>query len=216
MSRTAENPLKRNLHNVLQKAINENVLMFCSAPDKGKFTGADYPITPFPHKLFGIGAANSDGTVFSWTPEDLTFILPGVHVSQDQIRSKSTQDNGTTNYTGSNVVTALGAGLAAMILYCLKASILRIRIANRNQNVIPAIPTERLEDIMKRDAMKGAFESLGSQASNKFIQVWEELEKVTDILKKWERERGLSHSDASEEFTKNFIDFGIKLASSVK
>lgn len=34
----------------------------------------------------------------------------------------------------------------------------------------------------KRDAMKGAFESLGSQTSNKFIQVWEELYKVTNIL----------------------------------
>ncbi|KAI1061433.1 hypothetical protein LB507_011276 [Fusarium sp. FIESC RH6] len=213
-SRTGEDPLKTNLHNVLQKAISRNVLMFCSAPDKGKFTGADYPSAPFPKKFFRIGAANSDGTVFNWTPDDITFILPGVHVNQDQIRSKSTQGKGMTEHTGSSVATALGAGLAAMILYCLKASILRIKIANRNQNVIPAIPTERLKDIMKRDAMKGAFESLGSQTSNKFIQVWEELDKVTNILKKWERVE--PESEASMEFTKNFIDFGIKLASSVK
>lgn len=37
---------------------------------------------------------------------------------------------------------------------------------------------------MKRNAMKGAFESLGSQASNKLIQVWKELDKVTDVLEK--------------------------------
>ncbi|KAF5967559.1 intracellular serine protease [Fusarium bulbicola] len=213
-SRTNEDPLKTNLHKVLQKAIGRNVLMFCSAPDKGKFTGSDYPSAPFPKKFFRIGAANSDGTVFNWTPDDITFILPGVHVNQDAIRSKSTQDKGMIEHTGSSVATALGAGLSAMILYCLKASILRIKIANRNQNVIPAIPTERLKDIMKRDAMKGAFESLGSQTSNKFIQVWEELDKVTIILKKWERVG--PESEASMEFMKNFIDFGIKLASSVK
>ncbi|KAM0408542.1 hypothetical protein ACHAPD_012018 [Fusarium lateritium] len=213
-SQNADNPVR----SVLQQAINGNVLMFCSAPDKGKFTGADYPSAPFPTKFFRIGAANADGTVFNWTPEDITFILPGVHVIEDQIRRKSsisTQGTVSQEHTGSSVATALGAGLAAMILYCLKASILGIKIANRNSDAIPAIPAERLKQIKQRDAMRGAFESLGSLTSHKFIQVWEELGKVTEILRNWERVE--SDPEASLKFMKEFIEeFGVKLANSVK
>ncbi|KAF9768541.1 hypothetical protein IL306_014140 [Fusarium sp. DS 682] len=237
-SQTTENPLKTNrelirqrdmmlwktltiqtfvtVRKVLQKATNET-LLFCSAPDKGKFTEADYPSAPFPDKFFRIGAANSDGTVFNWTPEDITFVLPGVQVAQDQIRSKSSkpsQEKEMRDQTGSSVATALGAGLAAMILYCIKASILGIKIANRNRDAISAIPAERLKQIMQRDAMKGAFESLGLLTSNKFIQVWEELDKVSGVLRKWEKMD--PDSEASLKFTRDFIEFGIKLANSAK
>ncbi|OBS26148.1 hypothetical protein FPOA_00091 [Fusarium poae] len=213
-SQNTDNPVR----NVLQQAINRNVLMFCSAPDQGKFTLSDYPSAPFPKEFFRIGAANADGTVFGWTPEGITFILPGVHVIEDQIRRKSSmsaQEKGTADHTGSSVATALGAGLAAMILYCLKASILGIRIANRNSDAIPAIPAERLNQIKRRDAMKGAFESLGSLTPNKFIQIWEGLGKVTEILRNWQRVE--SDPDASLKFVKEFIEeFGVKLANSVK
>ncbi|KAF4333732.1 hypothetical protein FBEOM_12438 [Fusarium beomiforme] len=120
-------------------------LLFCSTPDKGKFTEADYPSAPFPDKFFRIGAANSD--------------------VQDQLRSKSSkliQEKEIRDQTGSSVVTALGGGLAAMILYCIMASILGIKIANHDWDTIVAIPTERLK------------------------------------------------------FTKEFIEFGIKLANSAK
>jgi hypothetical protein len=213
-SQNTDNPVR----NVLQQAINRNVLMFCSAPDQGKFTLSDYPSAPFPKEFFRIGAANADGTVFGWTPEDITFILPGVHVVEDQIRRKSSmsvQEKGTADHTGSSVATALGAGLAAMILYCLKASILGIRITNRNSDAIPAIPAERLNQIKRRDAMKGAFEGLGSLTPNKFIQIWEGLGKVTEILRNWQRVE--SNTDASLKFMKEFIEeFGVKLANSVK
>ncbi|KAM0494430.1 hypothetical protein ACHAP8_008573 [Fusarium lateritium] len=213
-SQTTDNPV----YKVLQQAINANVLMFCSAPDKGKFTGADYPSAPFPKKFFRIGAANSDGTVFNWTPEDITFILPGVHVVEDQVRRKSSmpnQEKGTTEHTGSSVATALGAGLAAMILYCVKTSILGIRIANRNSDAIAAIPAERLKQIKQRDAMKAAFESLGTPTPNKFIQIWEGLGKVTEILRNWQRVQ--SDPDESLKFMKEFIEeFGVKLSNSVK
>ncbi|KAI1821589.1 hypothetical protein F4861DRAFT_518361 [Xylaria intraflava] len=55
--------------------------MFCSAPDDGKLTELDYPSGPWRDRFFRIGAANVDGTVFHWTPEDgITYVLPGVNV----------------------------------------------------------------------------------------------------------------------------------------
>lgn len=55
---------------VLQKAINDNVLMICSSLDAGKFTQYDYPSGPWGHiYFFRIGAARADGNVFEWTDE---------------------------------------------------------------------------------------------------------------------------------------------------
>ncbi|TVY59789.1 hypothetical protein Focb16_v003793 [Fusarium oxysporum f. sp. cubense] len=185
--------MKEELHAVLKRAVENKVLMFCSAPDKGKFTELDYPSGPWPNSFFRIGAAYSNGTVFQWTPEvGITYILPGVDVVQDQIKGGSSKSGESSksskNLTGSSVATALGAGLAAMIIYCVKASILSVKTANQNKAAMHPIPDNRAIQVAKPDAMKRAFASLGSTTSNKFIQVWEELDKARVILERWERE----------------------------
>lgn len=77
------------MHKVLQKAMDNNVLMFCSAPDDGKFSTLDYPSRPWQDGFFRIGAASADGKVFSWTSDDgITYVLPGVDVIKDQISSR--------------------------------------------------------------------------------------------------------------------------------
>ncbi|KAI3580418.1 hypothetical protein IWW34DRAFT_619965 [Fusarium oxysporum f. sp. albedinis] len=211
--------MKEELHAVLKRAVENKVLMFCSAPDKGKFTELDYPSGPWPNSFFRIGAAYSNGTVFQWTPEvGITYILPGVDVVQDQAKGGSSKSGEGSksgkNLTGSSVATALGAGLAAMIIYCVKASILSVKTANQNKAAIHPIPDDRAIQVAKPDAMKRAFASLGSTTSNKFIQVWEELDKARVILERWERERSIP--EANLKCTQEFMQFGIKLASSVK
>ncbi|KAM5519720.1 intracellular serine protease [Fusarium oxysporum f. sp. phaseoli] len=211
--------MKEELHAVLKRAVENKVLMFCSAPDKGKFTELDYPSGPWPNSFFRIGAAYSNGTVFQWTPEvGITYILPGVDVVQDQIKGGSSKSGEGSksgkNLTGSSVATALGAGLAAMIIYCVKASILSVKTANQNKAAIHPIPDDRAIQVAKPDAMNRAFASLGSTTSNKFIQVWEELDKARVILERWEREKSIP--GANLKCTQEFMQFGIKLASSIK
>jgi hypothetical protein len=210
---------------VLQKAVDKKVLMICSAPDEGKFTELDYPSGPWRERFFRIGAAHADGTVFRWTPDDgITYVLPGVDVVKDQVgRSyKSTGATGITKRvtdfeyeTGSSVATALAAGLAAMVIYCVKASILAVKTANQNKGRVVglAFQDNGADLIADPDAMKRAFATLGKVTPTNFIQVWEELDKAAEILKNW-RERS-SSSDAKQECIDRFVEFGHKLANSV-
>ncbi|KAF5011780.1 hypothetical protein FDECE_2147 [Fusarium decemcellulare] len=190
--------------------------------DQRKFTELDYPSGPWRDHFFRIGAAHSNGTVFQWTPEDgITYVFPGVDVVQDQARGSSSRDASekevatrVKDLTGSSVATALGAGLAAMIIYCVKASILAVKTANQNKAAINPIPDDRAMLVADPDAMKRAFASLGTLTSNRFVQIWEELDRASTILERWQRER-LS-PEASLKCTQDFMEFGIKLASSVK
>ncbi|RYP78209.1 hypothetical protein DL771_000686 [Monosporascus sp. 5C6A] len=214
---------KDRLHTVLQKAVDSKVLMFCSAPDKGKFTAFDYPSGPWRDSFFRIGAAHADGTVFNWTPEDgIAYVLPGVDVIKDQGGSSSFEPPlareartrvGDVKYqTGSSVSTALAAGLAAMIIYSIKASIMAVKTANQNKGTIVgiAIPDNGANLIADPDAMRRAFANLGTVTPNKFIQVWEELDKVTEMLE-------ASRSPETKlKRTERFVKFGLKLSNSVK
>jgi hypothetical protein len=216
----------RTVHAVLQKAVNQKVLMFCSAPDQGKFTELDYPSGPWRDHFFRIGAARADGGVFRWTPEDgITYVLPGVDVIKDQVsvgvgastaRSVTERVTDFKYETGSSVATALAAGLAAMIIYCVKASILAVKTANQNISPILgiAIPYQGAELIAEPDAMKRAFASLGTVTPNNFIQVWEELDKVSEKLEALRAQS--SDPEAKLKCIEHFVEFGRKLANSIK
>ncbi|KAF7554351.1 hypothetical protein G7Z17_g2955 [Cylindrodendrum hubeiense] len=215
---------KNRLHAVIQKAVDNKVLMFCSAPDEGKFTDLDYPSGPWRDRFFRIGAARADGTVFQWTPEDgITYVFPGVDVILDQVKGVSSRSvlgkdvtdrvNDFKYETGSSVATALAAGLAAMIIYCVKASILAVKTANQKAALNP-IPDDRALRVADPDAMKRAFASLGKLTPNRFIQVWEELDKVSEILETWQAQS--SNPEVNLKCTQGFMEFGLKLASSVQ
>lgn len=201
--------------------------MFCSAPDEGKFTELDYPSGPWREHFFRIGAARSDGTVFQWTPEDgITYVLPGVEVVRDQINSSSfdvlssgrvTKRVEDFKYeTGSSVATALAAGLAAMIIYCVKASIMNVKITNQNKDPLVgiAIGDNDANLIAVPDAMKRAFARLGNVTTNNFIQVWEKLDGMSETLEMLKRQE-LSPEERLK-YIKRLIEFGSELANSIK
>ncbi|KAM0544666.1 hypothetical protein ACHAPJ_011727 [Fusarium lateritium] len=171
--------------------------MFCSAPDQGKFTDSLYPDGSRRDRFFRIGAAHAYGTVSDWTPEDgITYILPGVDVVKEQVKRSSSKTSSTQKVTnrvksfeyetGSSIATALAAGLAAMIIYCIKASILAVKTANQRQYVMDSIPDNGAITITNHDAMKRAFASLGTVTTNDFIQVWERLDVMSEILERWQ------------------------------
>ncbi|KAL2140335.1 hypothetical protein VTI28DRAFT_3979 [Corynascus sepedonium] len=176
----------KKLHHVLKTAVERRVLMFCSAPDKGKFIELDYPSGPWRDRFFRIGAARASGTVFEWTPDEgITYILPGVDVIPGQTVNNSYDarsgiptriaDSGATP---SNIATALAAGLAAMIIYCVKASVLRMKMVyGGDRPPLGCMQYDAAELIAHPDEMRRAFASLGRITPNRFIQVWEELDK---------------------------------------
>ncbi|KAK5991182.1 hypothetical protein PT974_09460 [Cladobotryum mycophilum] len=210
---TAKKETTNKLQNVLQRAVNEKVLMFCSSPDEGKFTQLDYPSGPWPNDFFRIGAARADGTVFEWTQEaGIAFVLPGVDVIKEHMDSDRVVD--FKYETGSSVATALAAGLAAIIIYCVKASILAVKTANQNKGSVVgiAIPDDAVKKIAKHDSMRQAIFSLGTMTSNRFIQVWEELDGVSDMLER-SRARSLTPDDKRHR-TEEFVRFGFKLMNS--
>ncbi|KAI0858065.1 hypothetical protein F4860DRAFT_487559 [Xylaria cubensis] len=223
--KTEKSTSKDLLHAVLKKAVVSKVLMFCSAPDEGKFTDLYYPSGPWRDHFFRIGAAKADGTVFGWTPDDgITYVLPGVDVIKDRVKSGGsfvkTSEGGITKRvddfkyeTGSSVATALAAGLAAMIIHCVKASILAMKTANQNKGTV--LGTTMLEKGMDRitdtDTMKRAFAALGRVTHNNFIQVWDELDKVSKVLEDWQSAD--PDSDVRIECIEQFIAFSQKLLS---
>lgn len=219
--------LAHAVHQVLEQAVADRVLMFCSAPDKGKFSGLDYPSGPWRDhgRFFRIGAAASDGTVFGWTPEDgITYVLPGVDVIREQAATRSFDAHSTQKIpnrmiefreTGSSVATALAAGLAAMIIYCVKASILVDKTANESDNpLLGRFPDNAAHEIAHPDQMRRAFSSLGDVTQNKFVQVWQQLDEVTKHLEHLQLPR--SAPETKLQATKAFVDFGQRLWSAAK
>ncbi|KAL7793940.1 subtilisin-like protein [Trichoderma afarasin] len=212
---SAENETKDEL------AVKRKVIMFCSSPDAGKFTELDYPSGPWRSRFFRIGAARADGTVFEWTPEDgISFVLPGVDVVKEQAgrTSSETQSFGVTSRvadfkyeTGSSVATALAAGLAAMIIYCVKASIMALRIANQNMDSMIgiAITNGGLKRISEHDAMKQAFSTLGNVTASRFIQVWEKLDAISEKLEVAQSK--VLTDDEKRELTQSFVNFASML-----
>ncbi|UKZ68741.1 uncharacterized protein TrAtP1_009763 [Trichoderma atroviride] len=218
---------RNRLHDALKKAVDGKALMFCSAPDEGKFTKRDYPSGPWREDFFRIGAARADGTVFEWTPEDgITYVLPGVDVIRDQASSNSFGWGSAARFTkriedfkyetGSSVATALAAGLAAMIIYCIKSSIMSMKIRNQNKYPImgAAIGDNDASLIAAPDAMKRAFARLGNVTPNRFIQVWEKFDEISEILKTLRREE--SSPEEKVKCIERFVEFGSELANSIR
>jgi hypothetical protein len=104
------------LHEAVKRADNENILMFCSADDKGAISsGHCYP------SKWGlsivVGAANDTGSVCDWVPankESGIFIFPGLNIPFCSSRASMPD----SLESGSSVATAIASGLAGVLLFC--------------------------------------------------------------------------------------------------
>jgi hypothetical protein len=106
------------LQEAIDKAVEKNIIMFCSAADDIQLVGRDtLPFSGAPNHIIRIGSATpqSQRDPASGDAKSISYFLPGNQVAEAQ-RPHSTKP--LVYHNGSSVSTALGAGLASLIMYC--------------------------------------------------------------------------------------------------
>ena len=162
---------KRDLEGAILEAAKEDILMFCSAKDKGAKQTSSFPSLAT-NKIFKIGAAEASGAPDAWVG-DLTridFTFPGNQVELEGLGN----DINKEVVSGSSVATALAAGLAALILYCVQVRV-RLTQGRERENA-----KREFQALKKHDHMMKAFKNIGTteESKNKYIAVWELFGKL--------------------------------------
>lgn len=149
------------LQAALERAVKAKILIFCSAPDIGvasnQVLGLYYPfgLPTISESIFKIGAAKADGSMYglAGNQSSVDFILPGHNVELRE--GDKIQEEDDIPKTGSSVATALAAGLAALIISCVRLGAIynwhRKRSADAN-----AVSVDSLHAVKQFAAMKEA------------------------------------------------------------
>lgn len=175
------------LDTAIKRASEAGILIFCSAGDTGAIVEEEYPLNIGSHHLLRIGAASDDGRAWerAGSLQNLDFILPGHEVTfWDQPKKETARAEGEKG-TGSSIAAALGAGLAAMILHCLRLGAISGE-QKPQQNAKSATASQvrkaHLQKLKTRGGMVSAFKWIGLDGSQaKFVEVWQKFE--------WQRSR---------------------------
>ncbi|KAF7898370.1 hypothetical protein EAF00_004816 [Botryotinia globosa] len=168
---------KEKFDSAVRRAVKAGILLFCSAADKGLHQDSDYPAASNPTKMFKIGAAKPNGNVWDWVPNirHLDFIIPGYEVAE----SASLDDDSSQNFqpqTGSSVATALGAGLAALVICCVQLASIHTQMSRQkgHPDAPSSLTLDDLRNVKNHENMKAALGTIGTSpySDNKFIEVW--------------------------------------------
>lgn len=137
------------LEQALKEAREANILMFGSASDQG--WNDENPILPSGfHGVFCIGAANSSGNPEAWAEKEARYVLPGASGSMAARSAKAGEDQASTDAaSSSSFATALGAGLAALILYCI--------------DLTEAVPPQNRKILTKYEVMRDIYDKMCSE-----------------------------------------------------
>ncbi|KAI1465212.1 uncharacterized protein F4812DRAFT_462057 [Daldinia caldariorum] len=184
-----KSPTER-IDDALSRAYRNGALIFCAAPDEGLITSIEfhkyYPVgcPGLSTKIFKIGAATANNVGHSQTGEvgQIDFILPGHEVTE---RDEGIDVEKNSPKTGSSIATALAAGLAALVIHCVRLAAIETyqkrqsgeegeRNTTTNKTLDANSITEgSLNAVKKPEAMKRIFEHIpgGSQDSSKFLEV---------------------------------------------
>ncbi|KAM0565038.1 hypothetical protein ACHAP9_008779 [Verticillium nonalfalfae] len=176
---------KEKFDEAIRIAAKQKILMFCSSSDGGHYSDTDYPSASARDSLFRIGAAQDDGLPYSWAgPVDkLDYIFPGVEVVQRSSRPAPGTLAKWKPETGSSIATALAAGLAALVVYCVKIGALHTQ---SNPGAKTTGVTAADVDLIKMHKnMKQAFDGIGAsrETQHKFIEVWRLFESAVGELR---------------------------------
>jgi hypothetical protein len=165
-----------DLESAIEAAAKAGILMFCAANDQGIARDHSFPGCGRTKNIFKIGAAEASGAMWKWVgdPADVDFIFPGHKVVKE--RPKDAPLEKCSTLTGSSVATAIAAGLAALVLYCVQLGALTTQDLNQQQGLRGnAVTMDDFKAITGHERMKEAFLAIGtSQTSgHKYIEVWE-------------------------------------------
>ncbi|KAH8131127.1 hypothetical protein FP744_10007985 [Trichoderma asperellum] len=176
---------RRLLDFAIGTAANENILLFCSASDKGAKSSETYP-SKATKKIFTIGAATSSGMADPWVGNlgNINFTFPGTKVEMDGLR---TDDSSSREVSGSSIATALAAGLAGLVLYCVQV---RLLLATDHEKQKARRDFQLLK---QHDYMMKALKDIGTteESNHKFIEVWEVFGKKVEEKERYDQERWL-------------------------
>lgn len=190
MSWTMKPPDNTRLRNAFDTAIHraKGIILFCSASDQGKFQDFTYPHSSNPNGSFRIGAAKTTGSMADFVGDaHLNFILPGHNVVFKDSAYADVADKGFQSFashTGSSVATALAAGLAALVMECVRLGVFYTKEMNLWEPSL-AIRKEDLLAVRDRSVMEYALSSIGvnRQTDNKYIEVWDTFSGVAQSLR---------------------------------
>ena len=213
-------------------------LLFCSAPDIGQPSAADnyYPFgCTEVAKKFKIGAATADGSVYPWAGKEIDYILPGENVvlrQEDQGYHQSIQN---CPKTGSSVAAALAAGLAALIIHCVRLGAIYNSSKEINKDVTEnvnkdnnkdtskftkgRVSTQTLRVVKTFDVMKSAFDIIRSSGTSddteKRLGVEAFFARHGNLLKKMEtgRESEDEKWDIIEDLARNLVPLKVEEAA---
>lgn len=182
-----QNELKTKFDEALSNASQKGILMFCSSPDEGNYSGEHYPTAYGPDKFFRIGASQADGHAYSWVSLDkVDFLFPGVDVVQankKDIKLRGVEDRKAE--TGSSISTALAAGLGALVLWFVIIGAKYSWDENQGSFGGDGLDANDVKAIQNTKAMKQAFKKLGAsrESNEKFIEIWSVLDDRARTLK---------------------------------
>lgn len=179
--------MKTKFDEALNNANQKGILMFCSSPDEGVYSGDHYPIAYGPDKFFRIGASQADGHPYSWVSLDkVDYLFPGVDVVQankKDIKLRGVEDR--KGETGSSISTALAAGLASLVMWFVIIGAKYSWDENQGSGSGDGLDANDVKAIQNIKAMKQAFQKLGAsrESNEKFIEVWSVLDDRARALK---------------------------------
>jgi hypothetical protein len=103
-----KNKNKQDLEDAITAAHRRGILIYCAASPKKADTSEDKYWPSSCQETFSIGAANEHRMAQGYVGSDARYLFPSVNVLSDKSDG------------GSSAATALAAGLASLILFCLK------------------------------------------------------------------------------------------------
>jgi hypothetical protein len=179
----------------IQDAARAGILMFCAANDQGIARDKTFPAGGREKNLFKIGAATDDGMVWKWMGElnDVDFIFPGHNVVKERYTEVPLLESCKT-LTGSSVATAIAAGLAALVLYCVQLGALDNEGLNYQWGQRGSVVTmEDFNALKGHERMMEAFKAMGTSpaSGNRYVEVWhvfgsakDKDRRITDIVER--------------------------------
>lgn len=164
----------------IDRAAKAKILMFCAASDKGKGRDINYPHSCSPTNTFRVGAVKASGHIWEWVPEpqNLDIGLPGHDVLMKHELPQGAEFK-LESHTGSSVATALAAGLAALILECVRLGH-AYSVAYNIHHPDLIITEDDYKLIRTREGMMDAFERIG--VNEKLIEVTNVFARKPDEL----------------------------------
>lgn len=120
------------LEKAIGAAVNKGILLFCAAPDDGTISDGTFdahlPVgSKERSRIFRVGAASANNTKGEYTASQAQFLFPGQDIEQPDLSEKA-MGSPVPVHPASSIATALAAGLAALIMDCVRlAAIARHR-----------------------------------------------------------------------------------------